>query len=557
MALILPSTITEQGGKEPLRCTLSEACCSLINMPQAGGIQPFSLQLRRAFKIAYDCDLPNIAVVAGRQIGKSTFLGNRMLIKSILVPYLKSLYVSPTQMQTKKFSSDRLEQPVFFSPRLMQLKGGAKHDAIMEKKFNTGSSITLRYAFLSANRLRGIPADNLYIDEYQDILPEVIPIIESCLHNASPEMRSKCYAGTFKSVDNPLTYLMFDESSLHEWVVPCHKHPFTHWNVLGYRNISRKGLVCELCGNPIDNNSDECRWANVDANPEKEKHFIGIRLPQIACSFDPEEVYWNMMRYDPAQFHNEILALPYDSGMRPLTLQQLQESCSPEIFMGVKPGSRDINYFKEMSKRKGAYAGVDWGSGHGSYTILTIATYNESNRFVPYYYKQYRGVESDPEFVLDDLMKKLQEFHVSLVGLDYGYGFGMNDRVLRQFGPDRAFKFEHVSSKDKAIWDNDVARYKIDRTEVMSDMFNAIKRKDTITFPRFDDFYDPFGKHFLAIFSEDNKSTRRIQYSHPKSSPDDAFHATLYAFLVSCLHYPKPHFFAPIPVTGLKHPMES
>jgi hypothetical protein len=84
----------------------------------------------------------------------------------------------------------------------------------------------------------------------------------------------------------------------------------------------------------------------------------------------------------------------------------------------------------------------------------------------------------------------------------------------------------------------------------MADLFNAIKRRDTISFPRFEDFYDPFGKCFLCIFAEYNQSTRKMQYTHSPSTPDDAFHSTLLAFLISCMEHTKPHFFAPVDVRG-------
>ena len=50
---------------------------------------------------------------------------------------------------------------------------------------------------------------------------------------------------------------------------------------------------------------------------------------------------WDELRleyetYPRGQFYNEVLGLSFDSGMRPLTLTQVQEFCNPLVSMGEK-----------------------------------------------------------------------------------------------------------------------------------------------------------------------------------------------------------------------------
>ncbi len=555
MGLLVRNLESKEEAKAPIYLTISEGSEELIMLPAPPrGLERFSLASRRPFREMYDAPFPNVVWVTGRQVGKSTGIGNRMLIRSVFIPMLHSLYVSPTHMQTAKFSNDRLRAPVHFSPDLQVLKGSDAQDAILAKKFRNGSEITLRYAFRSADRIRGIFTHNLYLDEYQDLVMDVIPVIEQCLYNAPAEIQSKLYAGTFKSTANPLTDLYYNRSNRLEWAVPCSRrcaNGFTHWNILNVHNISRSGLICDRCKEPINANHPDCRWLSADINPEKEKQFVGFRLPQIALPCKWDEIWWNLRNHSTAQFYNDCLALPYDSGIRPLTLAQLQAVCNPDIVMGFNgpAGSRDYKFWQEACRLHGAYAGIDWGTGTGTgYSVLTIGTYGGTNRFTLFFHKRYEGIESDPEFVIDDALKLCRQFNVQLIGLDYGYGFGTNDRIIRNYGRDRAFKFEYVASNMKAVWDDVAGRYKIDRTEIMSDFYNTLKRGGTFELPRFEDFYDPFGKNYLAPFLEENRSLTKMSYNHSPSEPDDCVHSSIYCFLVACLHYKRPEFFWPVPL---------
>ena len=90
----------------------------------------------------------------------------------------------------------------------------------------------MRYAFLNADRVRGIPADMVCIDEIQDVLTDNIPVIEECVSHSS--FKYKLYAGTPKSLDNTLESLWVEDSTQNEWVVPCDScggGDYRHWNI--------------------------------------------------------------------------------------------------------------------------------------------------------------------------------------------------------------------------------------------------------------------------------------------------------------------------------------
>lgn len=84
----------------------------------------------------------------------------------------------------------------------------------------------------------------------------------------------------------------------------------------------------------------------------------------------------------------------------------------------------------------------------------------------------------------------------------------------------------------------------LERTEVMSDFFNAI-REGKIDFPMWEDWSEPYAQDFLSIFSEYNEVTRTTRYDVGPEKTDDAFHSALYCFFVSQIMYPRPDIVRP------------
>ena len=170
--------------------------------------------------------------------------------------------MSPSAQQTKTFSNDRLADPIDRSELLRSFVGSRQN--IFEKQFANGSSITLRYAFLNADRARGVSVWALRLDEVQDLLRANIPVLESCTDHAPPAQKFFIYSGTPKSLDNTIEEYR-GNSTQGEWVVPCDHcgTPSTgrHWNILCEKNIGKKGPICERCGKDIHPRGPDAQWA--------------------------------------------------------------------------------------------------------------------------------------------------------------------------------------------------------------------------------------------------------------------------------------------------------
>lgn len=527
---------------------------------EGGTYEPFSFAQRRHMRRPYDSPTKRILLFCGRQVEKSTMLGNIMLCYCCMIQAFRILYVSPSATQTKVFSVDRIKEPIETSDVLKMFTTTMLSQNVFEKQFVNRSKITLRYAFLNADRTRGIPAYKLMIDELQDILTDNIPVIEQCVSHAPEEHQSFIYSGTPKSLDNTIETYRAQKSTQGEWVIPCDRcgskvkgASGRYWNILGEKNIQRAALSCERCHQPINAMHPEARWAFMTAWDEYKAPWESYRIPQLMVPWRPwKEILYAYQNYSRDRFYNEVLGISYDSGLRPLTLSQMRDACNKDVSMYPE----EVEKYRPISAGHPIFAGIDWGSGEHSYTVLSLGTYM-NGKFRIFYIHRFSGEEVDPQLQLQRICEMLRHFNVRIIATDYGGGFYPNDHLMRTFGPQRVHKFQYMAkNKKKVEWDGRLMRWKVHRTEVMSDFFNGIKRQQ-LEFPRWEEFQDPYGNDFLNIFSEYNETQRMIQYKHGLDKPDDAFHSSLYCFLGSMIITPRPDIIAPRKEQGETGPVYS
>ncbi len=522
---------------------------------------PFSFSGREYLRLPYDTDARRTLLKCGRQVEKSTFLGNKSLAYACINNAFNILYVSPTNQQTKVFSQDRLKEPIETSESLRSWTTTKLSDNVFLKKFINRSQITLRYAYHNADRTRGIPADLILIDELQDVITDNIPVIEECASH-SP-FKLFMYSGTPKSYDNAIEHYWTAFSTQNEWVVPCDRHgtpnnPSSwHWNILGEDNIGKEGLVCERCKQPIFSTRPEATWASMNPSVRRppqdgglgDKAYEGYRIPQIMVPWlEWNEILVKAQTYPRSKWHNEVLGLSYDSGTRPLTRQDVIDNCQSGLLMSESK-LREIKHL--LGGGNPVFCGIDWGTGEGSFTVLSLGAYLTPGKFTIFYIHRFEGQETEPQVQLEIIEQLIKYWNVNLVGTDYGGGFDRNDHLQRKFGKDRIVKYQYSQPGQKIHWQPELHRFLVHRTEVMSDIFNAIKRRDCFRFPDWQHFEDPFAKDFLNIFSEFNEQQRQIQYKKSPDATDDSFHSVLLCFLACLLKIPRFDILNPSQKTGV------
>jgi hypothetical protein len=500
--------------------------------------RPLRFDRHKFFLPVYDMEEKMILLKCGRQVAKSTTLCNLMVTECLVTEAYRTLYVSPSSLQTRQFSNEKLTPTINDSPVVLDhfLDMNCIRQ-VFEKTFTNGSHIFLRYAFLTADRARGIPADRLFLDEIQDILKDNVKVIAECL--SFSDYGYELYAGTPKTMDNTIEEY-WKWSTQMEWMVPCPMHTPVHWNLLGLDNIGKEYLICDKCGNRI--HAEAGQW--VVTNPGGQ--YIGFHVTQLMVPWKQEEdrwkkeIIWKYENWPTAVFHNEVLGESHDLASKPITQTEIMQCCYPinkrdnvksqhlmQAPTGPMPGMMN-------------YAGVDWGEGrsegkseggkkrHASFTVLTIGTFISDDMFWPYFIKRYEGREIDPEFIKTDITQKCFQFGVNIIGCDYGHGWGMNSHLINRLGRDKVMEFMYVPKLGARIkWDKVAFNFKVNRSMAISNFITALKEQQVLL-PVWEEF-ERFAKDILGVYIDYNERMKTMYYDHPIDQPDDAMHSILYA----------------------------
>jgi len=484
------------------------------------GNKPFSLAGRNYLRFVHDSIHPNIILRTGRQVEKSTTLAVHMLTRALLIPYFNALYVSPSSKQTRIFSSQKLNTFISGSKFIQQFYlDSSCVDRVFEKSFTNQSRIVLDYVYNTPDRVRGISADSVYVDEVQDIPKDFLPVIFETMSHSQYKWR--LLAGTPKRYQNTIEYY-WGLSSQTEYAIKCDS--CGHWNILDERNVAKEGLVCSNCHSKL--NLSNGQWVNT----KRDFTFKGIRIPQLIVPWIKWKDIWEKHEeYSSAQFYNEVLGMPYEDAARPFTKGDLIAACENRPFLNGFDGQ----YFSGER----LYLGIDYAPGgtmgDTAYTVVVIGGF-VGDVFKVVYAKRYKGIESDLTDVAEDVVRLVKQFNVALVGADWGIGSGGTNQLLRKMlgSAERVVEFYHSGSQNALIkWDSQGYKFTLNRTDAMSTVMLKIKEKK-ITFPKWE-YWEPFADDFLNIYQDYSEASRRIIYDH--ESTDDTFHALLFAYFVGLM----------------------
>lgn len=518
----------------------------------SGQAVPLVFDERRYLKRVYDTPARKVLLFTSRQTEKSTTVGNRLFARCGMRPGHSALFVSPSAMQTSVFSKARLNEIIDISPLIKAQTHEKLMNNLFEKHFANDAKIYLRYAFLTADRIRGLSVNDIFADEIQDLLSSVMPVIEETTSHHQETLF--VYSGTPKSLDNNIHHYWSDNSTASEWCIPCEHHglpntPATwHWNILSEKNLGKKGPICDRCGKPINPEHPYARWVEMNKLDNERITFEGYRICRLMVPwFWKNETKWKEIlaareRYPTAQFMNEVLAISYDSASKPISKLELIQACDSRY-----PNS--LEKAREIAQSHTTFFGIDWGSGERAFTVLTCGTYCRTDAsFQIIFMMRFQGPLSDPIAQMDEIEHLIHLLRPKYVGTDFGFGFYQNKRLLSKFGNHRIFPFEYAPRLNmKLKYIPAMHRTIAFRTPLMADLFNALKRKK-VRLPKWSGeqgIERPYGDDILNIHAEDSENLRMIKYDKPKGKTDDSFHATLYCLLASMLEHKRPDIIAP------------
>jgi hypothetical protein len=244
------------------------------------------------------------------------------------------------------------------------------------------------FALLDADRVRGISADRLCMDEVQDMDSELIPIIKEVMSHS--DWRITWYTGTPKTEDNTINGL-WQRSSQAQWF--CHCRACGFWNIPSKEfhitkmigpmsddiGPKRPAVVCAKCARPIDPFWPENTWVHKDKS--KRWDFAGYHIPQIIMPvhYSSKKQWAELLAKQRgagnttvAQFYNEVLGESYDEATKLVTKTDLVNAAK-------LPWQNNIYDFSEPQGKISSYhtrcLAVDWGGGgkdETSFTTLAV-----------------------------------------------------------------------------------------------------------------------------------------------------------------------------------------
>ncbi|MDF1530561.1 MAG: phage terminase large subunit family protein, partial [Sedimenticola sp.] len=384
--------------------------------------------------------------------------------------------------------------------------------------------------------------DEVHLDEIQSMLKINVPIILACTEASS--YARKVFTGTPLSETNQIEEY-WKRSTQTEWVVPCNAHTPPKWNILDIDSIGKNGIICKSCGRSIDPRNG--RWVDM-VSPDK-ADMKGFHVNQLGMVKKQQPADWaellvKMETWREDQFYNEVLGESVGQANRPIT-QKMLVDCSGENQRSRTQGWDGTQLYDKPPTSKTIYfAGVDWGEGrelasmdggkkrYASFTHFVIGAYDIEGRFRPVHWKKFQGKQTDPEFIIPYIVKMTKRFNCHMLGSDFGFGWGMNSRLMAALGKNKVIPLLHSGNlKELYRWDADGWKMVLNRNAFISRLINSIKFNH-VAFPDWDTWAE-YAADFMAIYGEYNHMSNKIRYDHSVQEPDDGLHAFLYAKFVA------------------------
>jgi hypothetical protein len=310
--------------------------------------------------------------MTGRQLSKSVSISAKGVVFAAARPNSTVMYVTPLYEQARRLSSNYVRKFIESSPLRPVWSGGlAAGKSVLQRQVYQ-SELQFSFAGRDADRIRGATVDYLFLDEFQDILNEHVPVIEETM--SASDVRVIEFTGTPKTQEHSL-HVRWMLSSQAEWVTPC--------GACGHRNIAsaehdllgmigpwsedigpgRPGTVCARCRRLVDPSAGH--WEH--RYPDRRWTHPGYHIPQVVMPlhFADQRRWGSLLQkqrsYPAFRFHNEVLGESYDVGSKLLTIADMRRAAS--LPWENRPRRPDPRVLEALATYPLLALGVDWGGG--------------------------------------------------------------------------------------------------------------------------------------------------------------------------------------------------
>ena len=487
--------------------------------------KPYRLNGYEPFIDIYNNPSPLVVIQAGRQVSKSVTVGGLITTNAMAEPYTTNVYIAPLSQQASRFSTLYLD-PFLDSPLLRKYYRDTRSKKnVMEKSLNNGSIIFLSYAETEsdADRVRGIAANTMFLDECQDASYEALPILFEIL--SAQENPRRFLTGTAKNEDNTLERYRKMTNQL-EWATKC---PHCgHWNVPWKEETCvamcarEEGPCCEKCQGLIDISTGKWVAAVPTIKDKSGFHVPQMIIPERVKPGKWKEIRDKLINYPRPKWLNEVAGLAAGRGNRILSMSEAIACCNP--------AKTDWDNCWPMDTRgiNNVVLGVDWSVTGStiSYTVISVLGYDYMGRCYLLYSQKLQGVD-----ILEQVARVEQvyrQFNCQLMASDRGVGVLQGQLLQQSLGIDKVVMVQYVAAKMHARYDRQGGYLSLDRTQAMDTSVLKIKlgrqRFETPCWP----LTQPFWSDALSVFEEESLSGRRL-YRKDEDSTDDWLHSLVFA----------------------------
>jgi hypothetical protein len=459
----------------------------------------------------------NLVLRCSRQVEKSTFLCNTILYEACTRPGVQMLYVCPREEQVRRFSHDRLIPTIEESPsiRKVLLGNSRRKPPVMNIKFRNGSRLYLGAAYTSAGASRGISADLLLVDEFQDIAAGHLPVLQETLSHA--KAGRTILSGTPLSTENHLQ-AVFSQSTRHEWQVPC--KACGKAAILDEKCLGQQSVICPACSAELDTACGQ--WVARNPSARWNGYWINhLMVPWVAY----DKILESQRSYDMVSFKNEVLGLPSTIGDAVVSRAEMEACCSQ------MPMAKSLDDIAPQGRNK-LVCGIDWGGGSVSRTVLVIGWMDLNYHFQVCRLERFDS-HDEPGYVLEQVAQRCMQYKVRLIAADGGGGGSVQNRLLvgRLGGFPNFYGIYYSATDHEPQRDGVLTKWTVSRTGTIGNLFSRIK-KEMIHFPCVADCGSYLDEFVCETIVHDDIN-RTVKYTHPDTQQDDALHACNYAMVVA------------------------
>lgn len=391
--------------------------------------KPWNFGARTYLKQIYTDSTVEKILLKGRQVEGSELSVNLVLHFLDTHPFTKVLYTFPNSTSCDTFCNDRIKQAFLQSSKLAAKL--ANDGSVKTKEFKNGSYLYFRTASSGGDKARGIDADMLVCDEYQDFEggnseDDTVPALDSLTSNLDASEHKRIITLGTPKLPNTHYSELWDTSTQNIWHVYCQQCQYKQDLSLDSIVNLEEALVdpemlyktyygCLMCKAPLDRSIGE--WVNTNPNSLRAGYHIPQLLVPTKRALDIVKAYGTKYHKGKTTrgFHNEVLgnffagsAIPFND-----SILELCYNTSETVYSGCKDAD-------------GTYMGVDWGD----ITTVSIVKYDRKLDIIKVY-SAHKIVDKHLNNHAVEVANLVRQYNVRNVVVDIGYGKPQTQELMK------------------------------------------------------------------------------------------------------------------------------